>query len=145
MAVSRSISRFNSNPGATEGTIGQHEPANISGLIMVKHQNSIDPWCILLAIRLNVNVTDIAFRTLWVVQWTAALREGLTKISVLLLYGMIFLGKVSMISTLIVMGLCIIWTISFFFTHFCTRIVPMLYAMTISDVNTDVRFARHEA
>lgn len=38
----RSISRLNSNAGATEGTMGQHEPATESGLIMAKHQNSID-------------------------------------------------------------------------------------------------------
>ena len=77
-------------------------------------------WCVLLAIELNVIVTNTASQCLWVVQWTAALGEGLTKISILLLYKRIFLGKTFIVSTSIVMALCVTWTISFFFSNFCT-------------------------
>lgn len=63
-------------------------------------------------------------QTLWVIQWTAALAEGLTKVSIVLLYRRILLGKFFIISTWFMMGLSLIWSITFFCANFCTAMIP---------------------
>lgn len=104
--------------------------------------------------RIAMSKIVIQAQTLWAIQWSGAIGEGLTKISILLFYRRIFLGKVFNITNWIVMGLCVVWTISFFLVNFfacprvvtywhhpqpkdCIDLVPMFYARLISDIITD--------
>lgn len=52
-------------------------------------------------------------------QWLVVLAPGLTKMSVLLLYRRIFLGKVFRITTWILLVSSSVWTIGFFFGNIC--------------------------
>lgn len=66
-------------------------------------------------------------------QWLAALGPGLTKLSVLLFYKRIFVGKVFNITNWTLLVLSASWTIGGFFSNFRMIIMPKPFLAMVSD------------
>ncbi|MCJ1447904.1 MAG: hypothetical protein MMC23_008416 [Stictis urceolatum] len=104
---------------------------------------------------ITLHAHTVRATSLWVGQWLSALAVGFTKISILFLYRRIFLGKVFLITTNIMVIISVVWTIAFVFANIfecnpvsaiyiaekkgtCIEFGNMLLGQAISDILTDV-------
>ncbi|CAG8977585.1 hypothetical protein HYALB_00008361 [Hymenoscyphus albidus] len=123
---------------ATKGQLGQHQTVGLDGQPLLD-----DPKFI------------IYEKTKFAVNMLSTVGLGFTKSSILVFYMSIFRGKEFVIAVRVMLGIVIVWTVSFFFAnlftcypitpfvepfygHKCLDAISMWYAMSISDLIVDI-------